>query len=114
MMAGSLPSPPGSAVSDSTSLDSVVGYDHQLPQPRRHPLRPGSQKEISLINYLDNQMLSIQRRYGKKFSASDDSNDDAPGYNTIKEVVEDINPLIDVAWVTGTREYHTFLFVLSR
>ncbi|KAK5048982.1 hypothetical protein LTR84_005404 [Exophiala bonariae] len=67
-----------------------------------HPLRPGSQKEIALINYLDDKLLRITRRHAKKFSNERRDNDDTPGYTTYDEFATDIEPLIDIVWISGT------------
>lgn len=72
--------------------------------PRVHPLRPGSQKEIALINYLDDKILRITRRYAKKFSNEPSDADDASGYTNYDEVVADIDSLVDVVWISGTRK----------
>ncbi|RMZ89584.1 hypothetical protein DV736_g3193, partial [Chaetothyriales sp. CBS 134916] len=102
-MPSNLSTPPASAASPlapaSRDLMSIA-----LPPARHHPLRPGSQKESSLINYLDDRMLRIQRRYGKKFPESEQAHDDAPGYTSIDQVVGDIDPLLDLAWTSGTHQ----------
>ncbi|PCG95750.1 Hypothetical protein PENO1_071870 [Penicillium occitanis (nom. inval.)] len=79
-----------------------------------HPLKPGGAKESSLINYVDGKILRINRRHAKKFSSViDDQNDadggdkdkdeeQAKGYESFKEVVKDIEEVIDVVWVSGT------------
>ncbi|RMZ76019.1 hypothetical protein DV738_g5143, partial [Chaetothyriales sp. CBS 135597] len=106
-MASSLPSPPVSTPvstpvsSASPPLNGDI-VSTVLPPARRSPLRPGSQKEISLLFYLDNQTRRIQRRYGKKFPEFEEADDDAPGYTSIDQVVEDIDPLLDLAWISGT------------
>jgi hypothetical protein len=81
-----------------------------------HPLKPGGVKESSLINYVDGKILRINRRHAKKLSSViDDQNDagsgdqdkdeeQAKGYESFKEVVKDIEEVIDVVWVSGTRE----------
>lgn len=82
----------------------------ELPRPREHPLRPGSQKEIAFINFVDSKMLNITRRYTKKFS-SESGNAEGPGkgYESIREVIADMEAVFDVVWVSGTRElYFTF------
>lgn len=83
-----------------------------------HPLKPGGVKESSLINYVDGKILRINRRHAKKFSSviddpndggDDDGDDDGEeqtkGYESFKEVVKDIEEVIDVVWVSGTREF---------
>ena len=52
-----------------------------LPCPRSHPLKPGSQKESALIAYLDNRLLSISRRYEKRFQKDGDVDDLAPEHD---------------------------------
>ncbi|KIW13308.1 hypothetical protein PV08_08496 [Exophiala spinifera] len=96
------PSPPASAASPAPTTTSFTGQNPDLPTPRSHRLRPGSPKEIALINYLDDKILRITRRYAKKFSDEMTSKDDAPGYTTYDEFVADVDPLVDVAWVSGT------------
>ena len=49
-------------------------------------------------------MLRIQRRYGKKFSKSESDSDDTPGYTSFEEVIQDVDAVMDVAWVSGTRK----------
>ncbi|KIV86621.1 hypothetical protein PV11_02221 [Exophiala sideris] len=96
-------SPPISAASPAASTaGSFIGRTSNLPTPRTHPLRPGSQKEIALINYLDDKILRITRRYAKKFSNEMVDKDDARGYTTYDEFVSDVDPLLDVVWVSGT------------
>lgn len=98
-------SPPASAASPAASGTSYHNRTATLPTPRSHPLRPGSQKEIALINYLDDRILRISRRYAKKFSDEGLQNDDTPGYTTYDEFVADADPLVDVVWVSGTRKF---------
>lgn len=84
-----------------------MGRNSTLPTPRSHPLRPGSQKEIALINYLDDKILRITRRYAKKFSNEMLDKDDARGYTTYDEFVSDADPLLEVVWISGTRKFPT-------
>ena len=103
-MADNLPTPPSSLASPAASFATHAQPSSDLPSPRRYPLRPGSHKEISLINYVDAKVLRIQRRYGKKFGDMQ-QHDDASGYNDMHEVIQDIDPLIDIVWVSGTRKW---------
>lgn len=115
-----------------------------LPKPRTHPLRAGSAKEATVINHIDTTLLRISRRHAKKFSSAyykpdDESNSNAnyspesfsargygkgeeegevQGYESFKEVARDLEGLVDVLWVSGTRMYPLslssfFLYVLS-
>jgi len=95
-----LPSPPSSSV---TSLSQT------LPHPRAHPLKSGSAKESSFINYVDQGILNVTRRYAKKFSArledhpGGESERTGRGYEDFGEVARDLEALVDVVWVSGTR-----------
>lgn len=100
-----LTSPPASAASPALSTSSSLSRNSSLPTPRVHRLRPGSQKEIVLINYLDDKILRITRRYAKKFSNEGQDNDDTPGYTTYDEFATDVDPLVNVVWISGTRKF---------
>ncbi|RVX66296.1 hypothetical protein B0A52_09727 [Exophiala mesophila] len=99
---GGLLSPPVSASSPALSAASVPQRNTRLPIPRVHPLRPGSAKEIALINYLDDKILRITRRYAKKFSNENQDMDNTPGYTTYDQFVSDVDPLVDIVWISGT------------
>lgn len=69
---------------------------HILPPPRSSgPLKPGSPSESNLIIYLDDQLLQISRKYAKKCHEG--------GYTTIEAIVEDLERLVDILWVSSTR-----------
>ena len=106
-MAGLL-SPPASAASPSPSHANAHDPNGGLPTPRQHPLRPGSEKEIALMNYLDKKILHMSRRYGKKFTEPED-HDDSPGYTNMDQVVADAHDIFQLAWISGTRKLHTFV-----
>lgn len=94
------PASPAQSVSDSTATTSP------LPKQRTHPLRSGSIKETDVINYIDNSILSINRRHAKKFSSlyeDPDQPTSEKGYDEFKEVARDIGTVVDFIWVTGTR-----------
>ena len=120
-----LPSPaPSTPASASTATPSV------LPRPRTHPLKAGSAKETGVIHHLDAGVLRIQRRHAKKFSGTYEHENDegqhedakkgegeeleeVEGYNSFKEMVEDIEALINVVWVSGTRMFpHPWVFLM--
>jgi hypothetical protein len=100
--------PPASAASPSPSTASAVANaSSTLPTPRQHPLPQGSTKEINLIHYLDNQLLRVVRRYEKRLPEEPKlglAADDAPGYQNMEEVIADLDPLVDVVWISRTRE----------
>ena len=96
-----LPSPPASSINSPPA-----GYQ-VLPQPRSTPLKPGSAKESAFIDYVDRKLLGISRRYEKRFNA--DFEDEATsgiqgrGYESYRELARDLEGVIDVVWVSGTR-----------
>lgn len=100
-----LSSPP-STTGGSPSTNSV------LPHPRSSPLKPGSAKESSFINHVDAKLLSISRRYEKRFNAKweDEPSSDLEGrgYEDFGGVARDLEALADVIWVSGTRWFYTW------
>ena len=99
-----LPSPAVSTGSPAASTITQGGHSSGLPVGRLHPLQPGSRKEIALINYVDDKILRITRRYAKKFSSAKNDRDDALGYTSFDEVIADLDPVIDIVWISGTRK----------
>ncbi len=97
----SLPSPPSSSITSPLNPVTV------LPQPRHTPLKPGSVKESTFIDYVDQRLLAISRRYEKRFSVGlkgDDVLDpNGRGYESFAEVARDLELVQDVVWVSGTR-----------
>ena len=95
-----LPSPaPSSTMSTSTTTLST------LPRQRARPLKSGSMKETAVISHIDNRFLKINRRHAKKFSSAIGGQDkpEDRGYESFKEVVKDLEAIIDIVWVSGTR-----------
>jgi Subunit 11 of the general transcription factor TFIIH len=93
--------------SPGLSSPSTAGATHSssLPAPRLHPLKPGSQKEVAFINYVDSKILQINRRYAKKFSSDrDEADEEARGYDDFEDVVEDLEHVLDTIWVSRTRK----------
>lgn len=74
-----------------------------LPHPRSHPLRSGSAKEQTIRAYVDNQLMHIQRRFVKK-SVVAKPGDDIVGYKTVGELCKDVEALLDIIWLSGTRK----------
>lgn len=102
----SLPSPAPSNV-------SVGSTSSNLPQPRSHPLKAGSAKEEAARRYVEGRLLHISRRYVKKFQSPDDGEaEDVKGYVSMVEVSKDLGEVVDVLWLSGTREsgYGDLLF----
>ena len=93
-----LPSPP-----PSTAGSDVVSHP-LLPQHRANPLRPGSQKQSSLIDYVDTKLLHISRRYEKRFDGIENSdNEEERGYSSFAEMAKDLDAIVDVVWISATR-----------
>lgn len=79
-----------------------------LPQQRLNPLKPGSKKESGFIGYVDQKLLGVSRRYEKRFNSrlnTENSQDtEGRGYEGFEEVARDLETVVDVVWVSGTRE----------
>lgn len=93
---------PSPSVTSTRSSSNLLSLSNRLPQSRSHPLKPGSQKEIRLINFIDSKLLRITRRYAKKFSNNTDDADTTKGYMSFNEVSEDLDAILDVVWISGT------------
>lgn len=97
-----LPSPPASSVNSPSAARFV------LLQPRSRPLRSGSSKESDFINHVEQKLLAISRRYENRFSTtlSEEENPDVEGrgYKNIGEEIQDLNPVVDLVWISGTRK----------
>ena len=95
----SLPSP-----APSTTTQSSTG----LPHPRGHPLRPGSAKEDRVRNFVAERMAYVSRRFIKRTEAMETPclADDVAGYKSASELCKDLEQLISIIWLTGTRKHH--------
>ena len=51
-------------------------------------------------------MLHISRRYVKHFAIPDPS-DEITGYKSMAELCKDLNDVINIIWLSGTRESNT-------
>ncbi|KAL8781679.1 MAG: hypothetical protein Q9213_005896 [Squamulea squamosa] len=82
-----------------------------LPQPRSRPLKSGSTKESEFINHVEQKLLAISRRYENRFSAtlSEEENPDVEGrgYKNIGEEMRDLDSVVDIIWISGTRRPFT-------
>jgi hypothetical protein len=91
--------------SPSSSAFSNVAIG--LPQSRSNPLKPGSSKESSFILYVDQKLLEISRRYEKRFNVGLEGEPaltaDGLGYQNFDQVVRDLENVVDVVWISGTR-----------
>ena len=97
-----LPSPSPSVASTYTAASS-------LPRPRTHPLTPGSSKESNFIEHVDRRLLEISGRYEKRFNVGMQESQipgaERKGYERFGEVAEDLEHVVDLVWVSGTRTY---------
>ena len=87
-----------------------------LPYTRSHPLKPGSSKESSFIDYVDRQFLEISRRYEKRYNDGLEEKEQLPkdhGYESFGEVAKDLESVVDVVWVSGTRRGFYISFIYS-
>lgn len=90
----------------SPPTSSVISAGATLPHPRSHPLRPGSNKEEVTRRYIEDKLLSVSRRYAKKFAPAEDETSTTPGfgkgYGNFNEIAKDLGDVVDVLWRTGT------------
>jgi hypothetical protein len=98
-----LPTPPASSAAPSQ-------HASPLPQPRRKPLQPGGPRESDLISYLDHGVNSIQKRVdnrmtNRKIKPAPGEDD---GYRAYWEVAKDLDGLVDVVWVSGSRMNYAY------
>ena len=94
-----LPTPPASSANPSH-------HPSPLPQPRRRPLQPGGTKESELIRYLDHGVNQIQKRVDNRLTSRKETPGtigQADGYRAFWEVARDVDGLVDVVWVSGSR-----------
>ena len=96
-----LPSPPPSSAASTATTFSA------LPNTRRTPLKPGSQKQSTFIQFVDEKLLHISRRYEKRSNANlrypIDEADDAKGYVDFGEMALELEAALHLVWVSGTR-----------
>ncbi|KAF3309754.1 hypothetical protein TWF173_010563 [Orbilia oligospora] len=112
-----LPSPAPSNYSSTASRSSNV-----LPTQRSTPLKSGSKRESALRNYLDDALLQISRKFTKKFPTDEEKSEAASansrittvggealilGYSDVEPLIEDLEKLIGLVWVSGTASLQT-------
>ncbi|KAK4913319.1 hypothetical protein LTR66_017221, partial [Elasticomyces elasticus] len=73
-----------------------------LPIPRSKPIHPGSTKETDLIHFLDKRILHINARYAKRVDIEGSRYTSVPGYTSFDQVIADMDPVLDIAWMSGT------------
>ena len=82
-----------------------------LPKSRVRPLKPGGSKETDVIVYLDNKLLGISRRFEMRFDTDWDDVDyiasSGKGYKSFGDTARDLMDLLDIVWLSGTREFRS-------
>jgi len=81
------------------SCRGIIGKQRPLPAPRPTPLKPGSKHETALVRFLDDGLLDISRKYTKKYTPG--------GYYDIQPMIQDLEKLVDLIWISATREFTT-------
>lgn len=113
MSGGFLPSPRSiqPITSPAPSHSSISSTIDKLPHPRKHALKAGSAKEDAVRRYVEGRLLGISRRYVKKFQALEDELSGrkdgevvVKGYVSFREAAEDLSEVVDVLWLSGTRD----------
>lgn len=90
------------ALPSPVSINSTASQAN-LPQPRPHPLRAGSAKEETARRYVEGRLMHVSRLYTKKFQPAEPG-DEVIGYTHIRDVCRDLSEIVDVLWLSGTRE----------
>lgn len=85
-----------------TDILSDFSPQDSLPTPRTRPLPAGSAKLKSLIFYLDDKILHVNRRYAKSFAEDPENKSPQAGYTDFIQVIADIDSLVDVVWTSAT------------
>ena len=105
-MAASVSEPGGflpDALPSPVPVTSTTLPRTNLPQPRSQPLRAGSTKEETTRRYVEGHLLRVSRLYTKKFQPAEPG-DEVIGYTHIRDVCRDLSEIVDVLWLSGTRE----------
>jgi hypothetical protein len=68
-------------------------------------LRPGGPKESELIRYLDHSINAIQKRVDNRTTNRrvQPAPGEEEGYGAFADVARDLDALVDVVWVSGSR-----------
>ena len=91
--------------------DTASSVHSTLPYPRSQPLKPGSSKESNFIAYVDRKLLDISRTHETRHF--DDNDDELESihqkkvYKSFADVAKDLEKVIDVVWISGTRQWHS-------
>lgn len=58
--------------------------------------------------YVEDKLLNISRRYVKKFGAPDPA-DTVVGFTSFTEVAKELDGVVNVLWLSGTRKSDCFI-----
>ena len=95
-IAAGLLSPAPSVASNAISI---------LPHPRETPLKSGGAKETALLNFVEGRLREISARFERRFQHGDSSiASSASGYGNATDIVNDLDRIVDIVWVSGTRK----------
>ena len=97
------PTLPSPTLTNTTAASASARSIFGLPHPRVHSLRPGCAKEETVRRYVEDRMLHINRRFVMKYR-SQEPDDEIEGYKSMGELCKDVDVLINILWLSGTRE----------
>jgi hypothetical protein len=92
---------PSPAPSTTSTVKSVSG----LPRPRAHALRPGSAKEDQVRHFVSERVNHITRRFLKRTGKAPPGSE-VEGYNSMRDLCKDLEGVINIVWLSGTRTSH--------
>jgi hypothetical protein len=67
----------------------------------------GSAKETDFIFYVDQQITNISRKHALRFDEWAQKHEPDAGYASFVQAAADLDGLIDMVWISGTRKSHT-------
>jgi hypothetical protein len=53
--------------------------------------------------YVEDRLTYVSRRYVRKFAGEEETGDGLVGYKTFGEVCRDLDGIVNVLWLSGTR-----------
>jgi hypothetical protein len=100
--------PPSVSLPSPAPTTSTITSD--LPHPRARPLRAGSAKEDQVRNFITDRINHITRRFVKKTGKATgsvdvdvDADTGVEGYKAMSELCKDLEEVINIVWLSGTR-----------
>lgn len=102
-LGGFLPPTPTSLPSPAPLASAPSDFLTPLPRPRNRALRPNSNKEDMVRNYASAKLMHVARRYVKKLGDAAPGGE-VEGYTRFAELCADLDAVVNVLWLSGTRE----------